>query len=118
MSPAAASAGCAWLDGNHCAPSSATLLSRRTATDQRSGPHTNAGKLIVSPNVKTPGAGSFGAVNIAIDRKTSVRRAVKTMVKRFGPGGALEANFVRRVQHEACQIGQYYEACGAALHVL
>lgn len=45
-------------------------------------------------------AGSFGAVNIAIDRKTGMRRAVKTMVKRFGPGGALEANFVRRVQHE------------------
>ena len=39
-------------------------------------------------------------MNIAIDRKTGVRRAVKTMVKRFGPGGALEANFVRRVQHE------------------
>ncbi len=45
-------------------------------------------------------AGSFGAVHIAVDRKTGVRRAVKTMVKRFGPGGALESNFVRRVQHE------------------
>ena len=44
-------------------------------------------------------------MNIAVDRKTGVRRAVKTMVKRFGPGGALEANFVRRVQHEV--IGQH-----------
>ena len=43
-------------------------------------------------------------MNIAIDRKTGVRRAVKTMVKRFGPGGALESNFVRRVQHEVLTV--------------
>ena len=39
-------------------------------------------------------------VRASVNLPHARRVAVKTMTKRYGPDGLLEANFVRRVQHE------------------
>jgi hypothetical protein len=43
---------------------------------------------------------SYGICVCVHERFLAHRVAVKTMTKRYGPDGLLEANFVRRVQHE------------------
>jgi calcium-dependent protein kinase len=46
------------------------------------------------------GSGTFGKVYKAVERSTGQEFAVKRMPKRFGPGGMLDAYYVRRIRNE------------------
>lgn len=48
------------------------------------------------------GKGGFGVVHQAIEKRTGDVYAVKTLPKRFGPGGVLAAAFAERVVNEVC----------------
>jgi tRNA A-37 threonylcarbamoyl transferase component Bud32 len=61
----------------------------------------------------TLGHGTFGSVFIAVRKKDGQRFAVKRMPKRFGPGGALDKYYVRRVRNEV-EIGSHL---GASLNI-
>lgn len=46
------------------------------------------------------GSGTFGKVYKAVERSTGQEFAVKRMPKRFGPGGMMDAYYVRRIRNE------------------